>query len=634
MALTKITRGVIKANENYDTHNINSTGIVTAVSANFTGNVSIGGTLTYQDVTNIDSVGVITARAGVKVPDNQKISLGTGDDLEIYHDGSNSFVKDTGTGALKLTTSELQITNAAVNELLLRATQNGSVELYYDGTKKFETHSSGVVISGNIQLNDSNLAYFGGAQDLSIYHDGNSRVRHTGSGDLLLQSNSDVYIQRASDGHQMIIAENDGPVKLYYDNSEKFKTTSGGVEVSSGNLTMPSNGRIFVGNGGNATNPMFANVSDTNTGIAFPAADTMMFTTGGSERIRIASDGSLFVGEYSGSGRFVLHNADQSGGADTTYSKDKGLYVRNDCGPTHVDLTGVDNFTAKIHNGAYAGSGVANPQGSISKLLFHACTYNGYNAYGAISLDVQGANNGRGDLVFLNGGNSTSISERLRITGGGTVKINPTELQTTAGDKFAQIRSGGIINTKRFATGNFANTAPYQAQQLGYIGDYMHYGCNALYYIAQTSTGNSGYSSHMFSWYDSGHWGHYGKFVLMCQESSYIGGMCHRYLSGTSVSTIFSIGQGSSASTTSTTTGSGTHSGQSVTRYDCTVSHSGTYRTVRWYLGVLHGAQLGVTGNGKSQSDCDTYANSNGSLLHLFGVTDSNLTMAPNYRTW
>ena len=67
MALTKITRGVIKANENYDTHNINSTGIVTAVSANFTGDVSIGGTLTYQDVTNIDSVGVITARNGLHV---------------------------------------------------------------------------------------------------------------------------------------------------------------------------------------------------------------------------------------------------------------------------------------------------------------------------------------------------------------------------------------------------------------------------------------------------------------------------------------------------------------------------------------------------------------------------------------
>ena len=69
MALTKITRGVIKANENYDTHNINSTGIVTAVSANFTGDVSIGGTLTYQDVTNIDSVGIITAQSDISIAD-------------------------------------------------------------------------------------------------------------------------------------------------------------------------------------------------------------------------------------------------------------------------------------------------------------------------------------------------------------------------------------------------------------------------------------------------------------------------------------------------------------------------------------------------------------------------------------
>ena len=78
MALTKITRGVIKANENYDTHNINSTGIVTAVSANFTGDVSIGGTLTYQDVTNIDSVGVITARNGLHVTSGSIFHYGSG----------------------------------------------------------------------------------------------------------------------------------------------------------------------------------------------------------------------------------------------------------------------------------------------------------------------------------------------------------------------------------------------------------------------------------------------------------------------------------------------------------------------------------------------------------------------------
>ena len=43
------------------------TGIVTATGGSFSGNVSIGGTLTYEDVTNIDSVGIVTARTGIKV---------------------------------------------------------------------------------------------------------------------------------------------------------------------------------------------------------------------------------------------------------------------------------------------------------------------------------------------------------------------------------------------------------------------------------------------------------------------------------------------------------------------------------------------------------------------------------------
>ena len=65
MALTRITKGVIKPNENYDTHDINSTGIITATGANITGNMTVGGVLTYEDVTSIDSVGLITARNGI-----------------------------------------------------------------------------------------------------------------------------------------------------------------------------------------------------------------------------------------------------------------------------------------------------------------------------------------------------------------------------------------------------------------------------------------------------------------------------------------------------------------------------------------------------------------------------------------
>ena len=45
----------------------NVEGNVTGTTGTFTGNVSIGGTLTYEDVTNIDSVGIVTARTGIKV---------------------------------------------------------------------------------------------------------------------------------------------------------------------------------------------------------------------------------------------------------------------------------------------------------------------------------------------------------------------------------------------------------------------------------------------------------------------------------------------------------------------------------------------------------------------------------------
>ena len=82
MALTRITQGVIKPNQNYDTHNINSTGIITATGANISGNMSVGGVLTYEDVTNIDSVGLITARKGI-------ISSGVVTATSFVGDGSN-----------------------------------------------------------------------------------------------------------------------------------------------------------------------------------------------------------------------------------------------------------------------------------------------------------------------------------------------------------------------------------------------------------------------------------------------------------------------------------------------------------------------------------------------------------------
>jgi len=69
------------------TPNIDVTNI-TGVAATFSGNVSVGGTLTYEDVTNVDSVGVVTARSGIKVGAGQSISAVSGT-IYYYGDGSN-----------------------------------------------------------------------------------------------------------------------------------------------------------------------------------------------------------------------------------------------------------------------------------------------------------------------------------------------------------------------------------------------------------------------------------------------------------------------------------------------------------------------------------------------------------------
>ena len=73
MAFTRVVRPGIHTQSNIDSHNIKSTGIITATkfdgpfdSLTVSGNLSIGGTLTYEDVTNVDSVGVITARSGIQ----------------------------------------------------------------------------------------------------------------------------------------------------------------------------------------------------------------------------------------------------------------------------------------------------------------------------------------------------------------------------------------------------------------------------------------------------------------------------------------------------------------------------------------------------------------------------------------
>ena len=221
----------------------------------------------------VSSVGGAT---GTDYNDDVKVRWGTGNDLEIYHDGSHSRIKDVGTGYLILNTDTgVLIKNGADDEGIAYFTPDGAAELMYDNSKKFETLSSGVTVTGylnmaddststggDIYIPDVGILNIGTSNDLKLYHDGSdSYIVHNGTGnfyvqtseagveDLYLQAGNDVYI-RVQTGETALKAIGDGGVELYYDNSKKFETHTSGVTVT-GDI-VSDNDQSWQGSGNNA----------------------------------------------------------------------------------------------------------------------------------------------------------------------------------------------------------------------------------------------------------------------------------------------------------------------------------------------------------------------------------------------
>jgi len=82
--------------------------------------------------------------------DSIKIELGnaSGGDLQIYHNGSNSYIKDDGTGDLKIQTSKLDVQTPSSGESMITATENSNVVLFFDNDAKFATNSGGTATTG------------------------------------------------------------------------------------------------------------------------------------------------------------------------------------------------------------------------------------------------------------------------------------------------------------------------------------------------------------------------------------------------------------------------------------------------------------------------------------------------------
>ena len=220
--------------------------------------------------------------------DNDKAIFGADGDLEIFHDSANSYIKDNGTGQLRLQTNELLVINPALDENILKASADGSVELYENNVKRLETKDYGVNIQGALVATNSvkvgsytGKLQIGVSNELQLSHDDTDSFIENAAGNLHI---------RPKTGEEGVKLIPDGSIELYHDNVKKIETTSAGATV-----TGTCSATTFSGSGASLTNIPAANITGT-----LPAIDGSNLTGitagaqgGGGESIFFESENTM-----------------------------------------------------------------------------------------------------------------------------------------------------------------------------------------------------------------------------------------------------------------------------------------------------------------------------------------------------
>ena len=204
----------------------------------------------------------------VDLADNEKVRLGTDNDLEVYHNGSGAYIQNK-TGNIFIGSNvddddggDIRI-QPKFGENSIVALDDGAVELYHDNVKKFETRATDCRVYDDLKLEDDLVIKLGTADDLQLYHSsGNSSivnatgvltVKNSGAGKLQLMTQGAQDVEIKTNNELSIKCVANGAAELYHDNSLKFKTDSIGCEIA-GALIIPdgsaSGNRISVGNAG------------------------------------------------------------------------------------------------------------------------------------------------------------------------------------------------------------------------------------------------------------------------------------------------------------------------------------------------------------------------------------------------
>ena len=200
-----------------------------------------------------------TMTGDVTYSDNVKAQFGTSNDLQIYHDGNHSRIVESGSGDMIIQGDEFSLMNVAGDEYMIFADNNSFVKLYYDGSNKLSTTSTGVDVTGTITADALTV------DDITIngstISDGGSITIDT-EGDFIVDSEGDVYLDAAgndwnlnSAGTNVLkVTNTSGDISIKSMTSDKdliFKGVDGGSTITALTLDMSDAGKALFNAGAN-----------------------------------------------------------------------------------------------------------------------------------------------------------------------------------------------------------------------------------------------------------------------------------------------------------------------------------------------------------------------------------------------